>query len=83
MSTFAPWPTTPDWLDKAARDAAHEITRRCVRHAHEERHHSAVCNAAKQLIINHISAAMALARVDIKRPAEPEENFSFWDESNR
>lgn len=66
MTNFAPWPITPAWLDKAARDAAHEITRRCVRHAHEERFHSAACNAAKRSIIAHISAAMALERIDVK-----------------
>jgi hypothetical protein len=41
------------------RDAAHEITRRCVRHAHGERHHSAACNEAKAIIISHISATLA------------------------
>lgn len=77
---FAPWPTTPDWLAKAARDAAHQITQRCVGHQHGERHHSAACNAAKRIIIDHISAAFALQRIDIKPPAAPEEHHSFWDE---
>lgn len=70
MSTFSPEPTTPAWLDKAARDCAHEITRRCVRHAHAERFHSAACNFTKRAIIQHISAAMALERIDLRERAE-------------
>lgn len=51
----------PEWLEKAARDAAHRIVLGELRCGPD---HSAACNRATEIIIQHMSAAMALARID-------------------
>lgn len=78
MAYISPfWPRRAEWLEKAARDAAHELTTGCARSVvmpnpdDEASQHSGACNNAKTVIIKHMTAAMALARVNPNVPTEP------------
>ena len=65
MSTLA-IEKEPDWLDRAARDAAHELEPACLaRNGANKaswRHHSIKCERATRIITKHMRAAVALAR---------------------
>ena len=61
-------PKTDDWIDRAARDAAHQLNPKCSGGrgygcgGDGPRYHSAGCDRAKDVITNHMRAAVALAR---------------------
>ncbi len=56
-----PLPKDPDWLDKAARHAAHDIVPGC-REYHGPNLHTAGCDRITDTIIRHMRAALALQR---------------------